>query len=288
MLNTKKKQGDPKSFDINWKNRDETHYTHWTKNKVKNQIQLAFRNHWKLFSEIIKKQKNFNKGKRVLEIGCGRGSLSCYFSDSGFDCTLVDLSKKVIDVAKNIFKKNKLNARFSVDDTNSLKFSDNSFDIIFSIGLLEHFEDIKKPLKEQIRVLDKGGIWFGYIVPKYTHNIQADYSWVNKVLKGYSQKINRTVNYKQKIFRSDAGSKKYIPILKKLGLKHIQASGVYPLPMISHSIEFPFSLMPDESEKFLVKYFENILKKIKAKTGKNPWLCKEGFGNAFLIWGIKK
>ena len=287
MFNNKRKQGDPKSFDNNWNNRDETLYTHWTKNKVKNQIQLAFRNHWILFSELIKKQHNFNGGKRVLEIGCGRGSLSCYFSDAGFDCTLVDLSKKVIDVAKNIFKKNKLKAKFKVDDTNALEFPDNSFDIIFSIGLLEHFEDIKKPLKEQIRVLDQGGIWFGYIVPKYTHNIQKKYNWINKILNVYNQEIDKTIHRKQKIFRSDAGSAKYITILKKLGLKNIQASGVYPLPMISHSIEFPFSLMPKKSEKVLVKYFENILKDIKTKTGKNPWLCNEGFGNAFLVWGIK-
>jgi len=283
-----RKQGDLISFDKNWKKRKETLYNHWTRGKIKNQIQLAFRNHWTLFREIIKKNKKFNGGKRVLEIGCGRGTLSCYFSDHGYKCTLVDLSKSIINTAKKIFRKNNLKANFVVGDTNKLDIADNSFDIIYSIGLLEHFENIKKPLKEQIRVLDKGGIWFGYIVPKYKNNIQKKYEWINSLLKGYiKQSTKSRSDKKEVIFRSDYGSKRYISVLKSLGLRNIRASGVYPIPMISHSTDFPFSLMPQESEKNFIKYCYSLMKNNRAKKTKHPWLCKEGFGNAFLVWGIK-
>jgi ubiquinone/menaquinone biosynthesis C-methylase UbiE len=285
MLNNK--QGDVVNFDSNWKRRKESFYTHWTRGKVENQIQLAFRNHWTLFKELMESEGGYNGGKRVLEIGCGRGSLSCYFSDAGFDCNLVDLSASVLSIAQGIFEKNNLKAKFTVGDANNLDIPDNSFDVIYSIGLLEHFEDIEKPLKEQIRVLDHGGIWFGYIVPKYTDNVQKDYEWINNMLKGYHKQNNQTVVHKETVYRSDFGSERYTPILEKLGLKNIQVSGVYPLPMISHSIDFPFSLMPKSSEFFLVEYFEKILKKNFKATGKHPWLCKEGFGNAFLIWGVK-
>ncbi|KLE11783.1 hypothetical protein AF80_00095 [Aliarcobacter butzleri L355] len=281
------KQGDSASFDTNWKNREESLYTHWTRGEVENQIQLAFRNHWTLFSELMKKEPNYNGGKRALEIGCGRGSLSCYFSDAGFDCTLVDLSASVINVAKSIFERNNLKANFQVGDANALEIPDNSFDVIYSIGLLEHFEDIEKPLKEQIRVLDKGGIWFGYIVPKYTDNVQKDYEWINDLLKGYHKQTEQVTVNKESVYRSDFGSERYVPILEKLGLKNIQVSGVYPLPMISHSIDFPFSLMSKDSEKALVKHFEKMMEENRAKTGKHPWLCEEGFGNAFLVWGVK-
>jgi ubiquinone/menaquinone biosynthesis C-methylase UbiE len=282
-----KKKGDTKAFDSNWQNRYESFYTHWTRGEILNQIQLAFRNHWLLFSELIKKETNHNNGKKVLEIGCGRGSLSCYFSDANYDCTLLDLSENVINIAKEIFSKNNLNANFIVGDANNLNIENDSFDIIFSIGLLEHFEDIVKPLSEQIRVLAKGGIWFGYIVPEYIDNVQKDYEWINDILKGYYQQ-NKDVNkYKESVYRSDLGSESYVPILEELGLKNIQVSGVYPLPMISHSIDFPFSLMPKDSERSLVNYFEQKLKENGVKTGKHPWLCKEGVGNAFLIWGVK-
>jgi ubiquinone/menaquinone biosynthesis C-methylase UbiE len=281
-------KGDSESFDKNWQQREESLYTHWTKGKVENQIQLAFRNHWTLFNELMTNEHGYKQGKRVLEIGCGRGSLSCYFSDAGYDCTLVDLSAKVIDVAKGIFTKNNLPATFKVDDANNLDIADNSFDVIFSIGLLEHFEDIITPLQEQIRVLDTGGIWFGYIVPKYDDNVQQEYEWINDILKGYNNQTNSNIIQKEHIFRSDYGSERYIPMLEELGLTNIRSSGVYPLPMISHSIDFPFSLMSKESEKALVQHFEEILEKRREKTGKHPWLCEEGFGNAFLIWGVKQ
>ena len=281
------KTGDSKSFDTNWKSRAESLYTHWTRGVIENQIQLAFRNHWTLFNELMDAERNYNGGKRALEIGCGRGSLSCYFSDAGFDCNLIDLSENVLDIAQSIFEKNDLDATFTVGDANNLDVPDKSYDVIYSIGLLEHFEDIEKPLKEQIRVLDDGGIWFGYIVPEYKNNVQVEYSWINDILKGYQNNTGREIVEKESVYRSDFGSERYVPILKKLGLKNIQVSGVYPLPMISHSIDFPFSLMPKESELALVKFFEKMLQENRAKTGKHPWLCQEGRGNAFLIWGVK-
>ena len=279
--------GDSVAFDANWKSRSESNYTHWIRGEAENQVQLAFKNHWTLFKSLMSKESGYKGGKKVLEIGCGRGSLSCYFSDDGYNCTLVDLSASVLEIAQSIFKKNNLSANFVVGDTNALEFDDSSFDIIYSIGLLEHFEDIERPINEQIRVLNKGGIWFGYIVPKYTHNIQAEFQWVNDMLKGYYKHNIEVDAHKESLYRSDIGSENYKTVLKKFGMKNIKSSGVYPLPMISHSIEFPFSLMPRESELALVKYLTNLLKLNGEKTGKHPWLCEEGYGNAFLVWGTK-
>jgi hypothetical protein len=57
--------------------------------------------------------------------------------------------------------------------------------------------------------------------------------------------------------------------------------------MISHSIKFPFTLMPERSEKALVKQLKKMLEENGCKTGKHPWLCDEGYGQAFIIWGYK-
>ena len=280
------KRGDGESFDKNWREREEALYTHWTRDEPKNQIQLAFRNHWELFSELMKDPR-YNGGKRVLEVGCGRGSLSCYFSDAGYDCTLLDLSPKVIDIAKTIFEKNQLRANFLVGDVSGLPFEDQSFDMTFSIGLWEHFEELEAPLKEQIRILDHGGLFLGYVVPEYTHNVQNEYQWINEIIKGYAHNQPEMQVAKEAVFRSDLDSSRYLPILEKYGLEALQASGVYPMPMISHSIDFPFSLMPAASELAFVEYLKKLLQANGAKTGKHPWLCEEGRGQAFLIWGFK-
>ena len=281
-----RKKGDVEAFEKSWQGRKEAYYTHWVRVEPVNQIQLVFKNHWSLFNKLIR-SSCFNGGKRVLEVGCGRGSLSCYFSDAGYDCTLLDISKSIIDVARKIFEANNLKAAFKVGDAAALPFGEGSFDIVFSIGLLEHFEDIEPPIQEQVRVLSNGGLFIGYIVPKYTDNIQKDFEWINEILKGYAQKLDFEQVEKKEVFRSDAASEQYIPVLEKYGLKDIHTSGVYPMPMISHSVEFPFTLMPEQSERALVKHLAKMLEENGKRTGKHPWLCEEGFGQGFIVWGYK-
>lgn len=283
-----KKMGDIESFEKSWQGRTEAYYNHWTRGAPKNQVQFAFRNHWIVIKELMN-NKNFNNGKRYLEVGCGRGSISSYFSDAGYECSLLDISEEAINIAKEIFRRNELKAKFKIGDAINIPFNDNSFDIIVSIGLLEHFGDIKPLIKEQIRVLDKGGIFLGYVVPKYRDNVQNDYNWINDILKGYVSESKKIIQpQKEELYRTDYDSKKYIKIMKKNGLHDIHASGIYPLPMISHSIKFPFTLMPEKSEKVLLKYFRKCLEEQKKQSDINPWLCEEGYGQAFLIWGFKK
>lgn len=273
--------GSVEEFNRNWVSREETNYSHWVKVEPKNQIQLAFKQHWFTFQEILK-NSGYNNGHRVLEVGAGRGSLSSYFSDAGYNCTLVDISAKVISVAQEIFKKNNLKAEFHIADAHSLPFDDGTFDIVFSIGLLEHFEKVEEIIKEQLRILTKNGLFIAYIVPHYDNNVQIDFNWINEILKGY--KHSEIQIPKEDVFRSDYGSEYYLRILESMNLQNIRCSGIYPLPLISHSIEFPFSLMPPKSEEFLVKHFNLILNE-RVKDNKNPWLCEEGYGQAFLIWG---
>jgi hypothetical protein len=58
--------------------------------------------------------------------------------------------------------------------------------------------------------------------------------------------------------------------------------------MISHSVDFPFSLLPPDAEKILVDHFTSELDAMRAtKSTDDPWLCDEGVGQAFLLWAKK-
>jgi SAM-dependent methyltransferase len=282
----RKKSGDVAAFDRSWKQRQETHYTHWTRGEPQNQIQLAFRQHWTLFQELM--GPDF-RGRRCLEVGCGRGSISAYFADAGFDCTLLDLSPAVIETARKIFEHHGLRAKFDVGDALNLPYPDGSFDVIVSIGLLEHFEDIERVLTEQIRVLAKDGLFLGYVVPELPDNVQKDYHWVNDLIRALIPENERVAAArKESIYRSSALSGPYIEVLKKLPVGNIGSSGVYPLPMISHSPSFPFTLLNAECEAILVRHFSEVLAQRRRETGKHPWLCDERYGQAFLLWATKR
>ena len=267
------------TFETAWSSRPEKGYVHWTRGKPKNQVQLAFRNHWELFCEIMGRRRG--EGLRSLEVGCGRGSLSCYFSDAGYDTHLLDYSRSVLDTAKSIFFDHSLTASFIQADAGGLPYDAGAFDVVFSIGLLEHFEPIFPLLSEQVRVLKPGGFLFVYAVPEKRIRVQEEFEWINNLLKDQEAATTE----KTPLYRNTVLCPEYVEVLDELGLDDLQSSGVYSLPMISTSPEFPFTIMTPECERILVERFTDMLDRRRRMTGGHPWLCDEDYGQALLVWG---
>lgn len=274
-------QGSTDEFDQNWLNRPESFYNHWTSGWAKNQIQLAFRNHWRLFYEFMQN----NGYETCLEVGCGRGTISSYFAENGFKCTLLDSSAGVLDTARSAFANNGHEAEFVHADALDMPFTDNAFDVVVSIGLLEHFEEIAQAVKEQYRVLKGGGLFLGYIVPERPENIQRHFRWFNRLLAFVARLSpqDSAAQNKTNIYRSDYGSARYLSTLRELDVQDVKVMGVYPLPMISHSPEFPFSLLPAPFEWILTRTFESALFLRRIVFRRNPWICAESTGQAFLL-----
>lgn len=277
---------DGASFDALWRSQEETDYVHWTRGEPANQIQLAFRQHWLLFGELM--GPDF-RGRRVVELGCGRGSVSAYFADAGYDCTLLDISPTVIERARRIFAKHGLSAKCVVGDAYATGLPSASFDVAVSIGLLEHLEDLERALAEQVRLLDEGGLLLAYVVPENSDNMQKDHRYVCDILALYDRACagERPRAPKPEVYRSDDGSARYFELLARMPMRDVHASGVYPLPMISPSPSFPFTLMPPPMERVLVDHLTRVLEERRRATGRNPWLCDESYGQAFLVWGRK-
>ncbi len=281
--------GSRRAFDQNWKQREEALYNHWSKNSPKNQIQLAFYSHWQVFNEVY--PEVFSAQGRVLEVGCGRGSISSHFAENGWKCSLLDYSQSVLNVAKKIFSNNNHKAEFITGDARDLPFDDNSYDAVVSIGLLEHFEEIDILIEEQFRVLKPGGVFLGYVVPERPDNIQKYFNWLNSIIGGiykvFSRKNSAPIK-KEEVYRSDLYSPRYLEVVNKLNVKDVKSFGMYPMPMVSHSPDFPFSLMPPLAERLLTKIFKGVLLIRRFLTGKHGWICSEKMGQAFLVAFVKK
>lgn len=77
--------------------------------------------------------------KSVLEIGCGVGRTTEFFTDIGVDVTAIDVSKKMIEKAK---KNPKLkNVKFIVGDFSKWVFGRTRFDLVTAVTVLEHITD---------------------------------------------------------------------------------------------------------------------------------------------------
>ena len=97
------------------------------------------------------------RGLKVLEIGCGMGTDGAQFAKAGADYTGVDLTEAAIELARKRFALSHLNGEFRVSDAENLDFDDESFDLVYSHGVLHHTPDIAAAVSEIHRVLKPRG-----------------------------------------------------------------------------------------------------------------------------------
>ena len=110
----------------------------------------------------LKNLKYLNRGRRILDIGCGDAKYFIKLTDSFNEFYGIELSKVHFEFAKIVFPA----ANYIVANGSELPFQDSSFDTIISFGAFEHNEDIDSIFKECYRVLDKNGVLL-FSVPNY-------------------------------------------------------------------------------------------------------------------------
>ena len=97
------------------------------------------------------------RGKSVLEIGCGLGTLAMNWAQSGAHITAVDLNPTSITQTRMRFELMSLEGTIEAMDARKLAFADRAFDYVYSWGVLHHSPDLEQSLNELMRVLKRGG-----------------------------------------------------------------------------------------------------------------------------------
>ena len=98
------------------------------------------------------------KGKRLLEVGCGMGTDLLQFARGGAICTGVDLTPRSVEISSLHFGLYDMRADFVLGDGERLPFADESFDVVYSNGVLHHTPDTAQAVRELHRVLRPGGV----------------------------------------------------------------------------------------------------------------------------------
>jgi ubiquinone/menaquinone biosynthesis C-methylase UbiE len=94
---------------------------------------------------------------RLLEVGSGIGVDSIQLARCGFDVTAVDLTQNAIDIARKFAERRGVSIDFRLGNAEGLDFPDESFDAVYSFGVLHHTPDIERAVAEVQRVLRPGG-----------------------------------------------------------------------------------------------------------------------------------
>jgi SAM-dependent methyltransferase len=128
---------------------------------------------------------------RILEAGCGSGRDSLFFSSCGFRCVAADADVTPLHAlldARAALRVRRGNKVLSLDvlaaDIFSLPFSDQAFDLVFSSGVIEHFDTPTRAalLAEMQRVTRHGG----FVVLLFPNTDHLLYSWWRRLISRFT------------------------------------------------------------------------------------------------------
>jgi ubiquinone/menaquinone biosynthesis C-methylase UbiE len=121
------------------------------------------------------------RGKKVLEIGCGMGTMIMNWAQHGAKVTAVDLNPMAIAQTRRRFEVFSLPGVIQEMDATALQFDDASFDYVYSWGVLHHSPNLPGSLSELLRVLRPKGE-YGIML----YNRASIYSWyLMRYLEGF-------------------------------------------------------------------------------------------------------
>jgi ubiquinone/menaquinone biosynthesis C-methylase UbiE len=96
-------------------------------------------------------------GMKVLEIGVGIGADYLEWLKAGALATGIDISASSIDRARRRCELAGYKYDLEVADAENLPFESNSFDLVYSYGVMHHSSNVQRCIDESWRVLKSGG-----------------------------------------------------------------------------------------------------------------------------------
>ncbi len=103
-------------------------------------------------------------GMRILDCGCGPGSITLDLAElvSPGQVVGLDIGTTQIEKARKLQNaRNVVNVEFRLGDLNQLSFDDDTFDAVFSHGVIEYSRDPVHSFAEIRRVLKSNGVFGG-------------------------------------------------------------------------------------------------------------------------------
>ena len=103
--------------------------------------------------------------KYCLEIGCGTGKNTTWLLSICDQITAIDLSKGMLDIAKNKIQSDKVNF-IEVDITKDWTFTNQTYDLVTFSLMLEHIEDLDAVFQKVSKVTAVGSqVYIGELHP---------------------------------------------------------------------------------------------------------------------------
>ncbi len=115
-------------------------------------------------------RKFISKNTRFLEVGCGTASLSLSLAGEIRELVGVDNAEAALELSRKRARDGGVeNSTFELGDCLALQY-ENEFDVVWSQGLMEHFDDPVKVASEHYKAVKPGGIALLSIPYRYSYH----------------------------------------------------------------------------------------------------------------------
>lgn len=126
---------------------------------------------------------NAYRNKDVLEIGCSIATDGLEFAKSGANYTGLDLTPQAVETAQERFHLFGVPGTFVAANAEELPFPDESFDHIYSFGVIHHAPAPEKIAREIHRVLRKGGTFTVMLYNRSSINYYIEIMLLRKMFR---------------------------------------------------------------------------------------------------------
>jgi ubiquinone/menaquinone biosynthesis C-methylase UbiE len=126
--------------------------------------------------EFLAQTDLLKSSDKILEIGCGIGTVVFELSEKGHNIVGIDISGEAIEYGRNKYG----NVRLDTQAAETLPYEDESFEVVLSFDLFEHIAEIDKHISEVRRVLGPGGYYL-FQTPNRYSNIIYETLWTKSL-----------------------------------------------------------------------------------------------------------
>lgn len=217
---------------------------------------LFLLNYLKAFSEARFQKKSCCL--RILDWGCGKGHCTYLLRHLGFKVVSCDIARGSDDSAFGqetpIIAAENIEV-IPLNDTVRLPFESESFDIVLSMGVLEHVENDLQSLREINRILKTGGLFFCFFLPFVG-------SWTQYIMR------SRGDNYHDRLYTKS----KVNSVLKESGfeLQDIWHRQLFPKNSVRYPKYHAFELLDQVLVRFTpLKYLATNIEFVASRTDVN-------------------
>lgn len=183
--------------------------------------------------------KRHGSGRRLLECGGATGRLPVVLAGDGWHCTLVDITQEGPLLARMRFELAQRQGWFVTGDALALPFPDDTFDVVYSNGLLDVLPEMETAIREMTRVLRPGGLFVAASNPR-RRSIQTVCEqalvWAGRMRRLAQRQTgwgHRTPATTRPVVRNDFSLAAHLAACRGAGLRDVRGHGVGLLPVVS-------------------------------------------------------